>query len=221
MIRCIQNYFKLKKENDNLKKDLKKKNEKLSSLEECCKNLKKENKELNKYVEQKPEAIEKRKVYNCGTWLLLIIGGLFLLCFMYFCFSKNIPANDKRFFIPLIITIAGVVFTTFTEHLVNIIEKVYKVKHMSNDDKEVNLNGIKGVGAFVFIIVIILTMVFYTEIPSYKTTINSNKVELKYKGVNNKDVKLEYLNGEQKGVKTTLNQLLENDEYKIEITEKK
>lgn len=119
----------------------------------------------------------------------------------------NIPYSYKRFLLPLLITISGVIFNNISESSINFLEKRFlKNSKHSDDERPEDLLIGKILSNVIYIFLIALTLLIYNNSPVYHSTINSDNNNIEFKGLGKKEKKI--------------NEILKNEYYQIDIKEK-
>lgn len=203
----------LKKTNEELKQEKKKLHEENNDLlknnkeKKLIRNLQKENKKLNGYVKNNPERVESAKIFNYYNSAIIIITIIFIIGIYYICFEMNLTSSYKKFLLPLIITIGSVIYNNLPEKIVHFIERYLIKGNLSHTEREDNKHALTGFSNIMFVMLIILTFIFYDISPKYKVKINSDEYNLKYEGLGNTKEK-------------EFNKLIKDENYQIIIKEK-
>ncbi|EJE44119.1 hypothetical protein HWI12_00200 [Staphylococcus epidermidis] len=169
--------------------------------------LKKEVNDLRKYVRENPEKVTNYKILFYHFVINGVICVLLISVVLWICFFMNIPYSYKRFLLPLLITISGVIFNNISESSINFLEKRFlKNSKHSDDERPEDLLIGKILSNVIYIFLIALTLLIYNNSPVYHSTINSDNNNIEFKGLGKKEKKI--------------NEILKNEYYQIDIKEK-
>lgn len=214
-----KDYKKLEKENERLKAKLdnvskiRKKN--IENLK-----LKRKVKKLQKYVVENPKNVENYKIFR-GSYIFMSIVTVILVFFIIrICYFTTMSTDHRKFILPLFITLATIILVNSVENIMSMIEKIFKPKHISINDRKLNLTTIKFAGNILLALFVLFTMFSYDNVPLYKVNVNPDKYKLEYLYPDNHKIKMKDLTND-KNDKGTLKDHLDKYNYHIKITEKK